>query len=232
MLSFYAASLNLSLKLTGEKTMDNFKKNSRQPGWVEVITGGMYSGKTEELIRQIRRSEIARQKHLLFKPRIDDRYSETEVTSHNLTKQPSIIIDSATEIFQYLSHDISLIGVDEAQFFDAALVSVANKLANSGIRVIIAGLDLDSNGAPFGPMPQLMAIAEIVKKQHAICTTCGASASRSQRLISDSRSVLVGAKGTYEARCRTHFDPQWKNRQVLSKNSTKNVIIKPNNNTN
>ena len=170
-------------------------------GWVEVITGCMFSGKTEELIRRLKRAKIAEQDVIVFKPEIDNRYSETEIVSHNETSLPSIVVSSAKEIYEK-SKDAQVVGVDEAQFFSNDLVDVVNKLANEGKRVIVAGLDMDYKGVPFEPMPQLMAIAEYVTKTLAICVVCGNPADRTQRNVKSNEKVLVGASGMYEARCR------------------------------
>lgn len=176
-------------------------------GSIEVIVGSMFSGKTEELLRLLRRAEFAKQACQIFKPRIDDRYSPDKVVSHNKNLMPSIVIDSAAEIYLHLKPDTKVVGVDEGQFFDDELVDVANELSSRGIRVIVAGLDMNWKGEPFAPMPSLMAIAETVKKLQAVCVTCGASASRTQRLVASNRDVLVGDNSKYEARCRSCFDP-------------------------
>lgn len=177
-------------------------------GWLEVIVGCMFSGKTEELIRQLKRCEYAKLKFQVFKPKIDNRYSDTDVASHNQNTFPSIVIESATEIYQHLEHRVDVIGIDEAQFFNSDIVEVCNKLASAGKRVIVAGLDTDWQGQPFGPIPQLMALAEVIRKQHAICVVCGEPANRTQRLVAQKQSVLVGSTDFYEARCRRHFDPE------------------------
>lgn len=173
-------------------------------GWVEVVCGCMFSGKTEELIRRMKRAEIARQKTQIFKPLIDDRYGKEFVASHNANRVGSIPVSSAQEILGMLDDSTRIVGIDEAQFFDAGLVEVAERLANRGLRVVIAGLDMDYRGKPFGPMPQLMAIAETVTKLSAICVVCGAPATRSQRVSMSEDQVLVGAHDSYEARCRAH----------------------------
>ncbi|MCB0419961.1 MAG: thymidine kinase [Bdellovibrionales bacterium] len=188
--------------------MSLYSRLVKHPGWIEVIVGCMYSGKTEELIRQIRRAEIAKQAHQLFKPRIDNRYSESSVASHNQNLQSAIIIDHAYEILDRVNADTEVVGIDEGQFFTNDLVEVAGQLANSGRRVLIAGLDTDWKGRPFGPIPQLMAVAEEVRKQHAICMVCGSPATRTQRLPGvGGQDILVGSDGMYEARCRSHFKP-------------------------
>lgn len=180
---------------------------SRGAGWIEVIVGSMFSGKTEELIRRIKRAEIAKQRVQVFKPRIDNRYSADEIASHSEQRTSSRVIDSAAEILEYLDDNTRTVGIDEGQFFDNSLVEVSQKLANRGIRVIIAGLDTDWRGLPFEPMPQLMAVAESVLKCNAICAVCGGLASRTQRLGDSTERVVVGAVNIYEARCRGCFDP-------------------------
>jgi thymidine kinase len=176
-------------------------------GWVEVITGSMFSGKSEELIRRIRRAQIARQKVQIFKPRVDDRYEGDHIVSHSDMKMPSQVVRSAREILDLLVDGTEVVGIDEGQFFDAALVEVVNALADGGVRVIVAGLDQDYLGRPFEPMPQLLAIAEYVDKTLAICMRCGAPANRSQRLVAATDRVVVGGAQHYEARCRRCFHP-------------------------
>lgn len=182
---------------------------SQPRGWVEVVVGSMFSGKTEELIRRIRRADLARQKVQVFKPIIDDRYHASEVTSHNMNSIPSLPIENAQDIWTHLLPDTKVVGIDEGQFFDSGLVQVVQDLADRGLRVIIAGLDTDWQGNPFEPMPTLMAIAENVSKQHAVCVVCGAQASRTQKTGGVSGAqVEVGTHDAYEARCRMHFKPQ------------------------
>ena len=176
-------------------------------GWVEVITGSMFSGKSEELIRRVRRAEIARQKVQLFKPRVDSRYANDQIVSHSDMKMPSLVVGSAHEILERLDGATEVVGIDEGQFFDHALVEVVDQLADRGLRVIVAGLDQDYRGRPFEPMPQLLAIAEYVDKTLAICMRCGAPANRSQRLVADTHRVMVGGSDRYEARCRRCFEP-------------------------
>ena len=178
----------------------------RDTGWVEVITGCMFSGKTEELIRRLNRAQYARQKVLIFKPRIDKRYSQDSVVSHSKQELIAIAIDDANDIIAH-ALDAEVIGIDEAQFFGPALVPVVERLANAGKRVVVAGLDQDYLGRPFDPMPHLMAIAEYVTKNLAICVRCGNPADRSQRLVRRDATVVVGGTETYEARCRRCFDP-------------------------
>jgi thymidine kinase len=173
-------------------------------GWVEVICGCMFSGKTEELIRRMNRAHIARQKVQIFKPTIDDRYGKEFVASHNANRVESIPVLNSHEILARLDDATRIVGIDEAQFFDKAIVDVAERLAKRGLRVVVAGLDMDYRGQPFGPMPELMAIAEQVTKLTAICVVCGAPATRSQRIAASQDQVLVGAHDAYEARCRGH----------------------------
>ena len=177
----------------------------KDTGWIEVVAGCMFSGKTEELIRRLKRAQIAKLKVKVFKPRIDKRYADKEIVSHNEQSLPSIVIDDAEEILE-LSNDAQVIGIDEAQFFKNNVVEVCEKLANNGKRVIIAGLDQDYKGIPFEPMPQLLAIAEYITKTLAICVVCGNPANRTQRKIKSSERVVVGASDSYEARCRIHHD--------------------------
>ena len=178
-----------------------------RPGSIEVITGSMFSGKSEELIRRVRRAQIARQRVQLFKPQIDARYSAGEIVSHSEMKMPSQVVDEATAILPLVKDDTEVVAIDEGQFFDASLVEVVDALANRGLRVIVAGLDQDYRGRPFEPMPQLMAVAEYVDKTLAVCMRCGAPANRSQRLVATVDRVVVGGAGQYEARCRRCFHP-------------------------
>jgi thymidine kinase len=180
-------------------------------GWVEAITGSMFSGKSEELIRRLRRAQIARQRVQIFKPKLDGRYSEDQIVSHSDQKLPSQAVASAAEILDRVAPDTEVIGIDESQFFDQSLVDVVNTLADRGVRVIVAGLDQDFMGRPFEPMPQLLAIAEYVDKTLAICMRCGAPANRSQRLVATRDRVVVGGSEQYEARCRRCFDPSRRN---------------------
>jgi len=180
----------------------------KDTGWIEVITGCMFSGKTEELIRRLRRAQIAKQKVKIFKPRIDARYSENSIVSHNEQSLPSILIDDIIEVLKH-SDDAQVIGIDEAQFFNEGIIHICNLLASKGKRVIVAGLDMDYTGKPFEPMPQLLAIAEYITKQHAICVVCGNPADKTQRKTSESERVIVGAANIYEARCRKcHYIPK------------------------
>jgi thymidine kinase len=182
----------------------------RQPhqGWIEVITGSMFSGKSEELIRRIRRAQIARQKVQVFKPRFDTRYAPDHIVSHSDIRIPSANVASARVLLESVEQDTEVVGIDEGQFFDLELPMVCNTLADSGRRVIVAGLDQDYLGKPFEPMPQLLAIAEYITKTLAICMVCGNPANHTQRLVASSDRVLLGAQGTYEARCRHCFDPR------------------------
>ena len=178
----------------------------RNTGWIEVVCGCMFSGKTEELIRRARRAEIAKQKVAIFKPRIDNWYSAQHIVSHSEQSLTSTVVDDASEILA-LSENAQVVGVDEGQFFKANLVEVCEKLANQGKRVIVAGLDQDYRGKPFEPMPQLLAVAEYITKTLAICVVCGNPADRTQRKTQSADRVLVGAKDIYEARCRHCFEP-------------------------
>ncbi len=177
-------------------------------GWIEVICGGMFSGKTEELIRRIKRAQIARQKVQIFKPEVDNRYSSDQVASHSELRLDAKPISNPEEILGLLEDNTRVVGIDEAQFFKPLVIEICHRMANRGLRVIVAGLDLDYRGFPFGPMPDLMATAEYVTKMSAICTSCGNPASRSQRLemTNESSQILVGASEVYEARCRRCFD--------------------------
>lgn len=173
-------------------------------GWVEVICGSMFSGKTEELIRRLNRARIAKQRVEIFKPQIDTRYSETDVVSHNENSIQSIPIQSSSQIMLYMS-EVDVIGIDEAQFLDAELPSVCNYLASKGIRVVVAGLDMDFKGNPFGPIPALLATAEFVTKVHAICVRCGDLAQYSHRTASSQKLVMLGEMDSYEPLCRKCF---------------------------
>jgi len=181
-------------------------------GSIEVVTGSMFCGKTDELIRRLRRATIARQKVQVFKPSIDNRYTVEKVTSHAGSEFEARPIQAAREILDYLDKTTTVIGIDEAQFFDDEIIPICQDLADRGMRVIVAGLDTDFRGEPFGPMPILMAKAEVVDKYHAICMVCGESASRTQRLVDghpahyDDPVVIVGASEMYEARCRKHHE--------------------------
>jgi thymidine kinase len=177
-------------------------------GWIEVIAGPMFSGKSEELIRLLKRAMIARQRVQVFKPRLDNRYSEGDVVSHSQMRVPCELVERSDEIRPRLDPRTEVVGIDEAQFFDDGLPGVCGHLANLGKRVIVAGLDMDYRGVPFGPMPVLLAVAEQVHKIHAICTSCGSPAAYTQRLIESDELVVVGASGAYEARCRRCHEPE------------------------
>ena len=186
------------------------RRKSRQngdSGWVEVIVGSMFSGKSEELIRRLRRAQIARQKVQVFKPKIDDRYSIEQIASHSGMTHVSKPVMTAAEMLAQMEDDTQVVGIDEGQFFDMAIVDAVNDLANKGKRVIVAGLDQDYLGRPFEPMPQLLSIAEFITKTHAICVKCGETANYSQRTSESQERVEVGATDKYEARCRKCFVP-------------------------
>ncbi|MCF8227122.1 MAG: thymidine kinase [Bacteroidales bacterium] len=184
--------------------LENTIKNTSRSGWIEVICGSMFSGKTEELIRRLKRAEFARLKVEIFKPRVDNRYSEEEVVSHDENSIRSTVVDTAQNIL-LLSGDVDVVGIDEAQFFDKGLVDVCNTLAEKGLRVIVAGLDMDFRGKPFGPIPQLLAIAEYVTKVHAICVRCGSLANYSHRTSEEDSLVVLGEQDNYEPLCRRCF---------------------------
>jgi thymidine kinase len=184
--------------------LEQFTKENGQQGWIEVICGSMFSGKTEELIRRLRRAEFAKQTILLVKPGIDDRYATEAVVSHQGQSWEAKRVAEAKEIQEEWNGQ-QIVAIDEAQFFDAALVQVCNDLANNGVRVIVAGLDMDFKGLPFGPMPQLMAIAEEVSKVHAVCVHCGKLAQFSHRTVAQTQQVLVGAVEKYQPLCRSCY---------------------------
>jgi len=177
----------------------------QRSGWIEVVCGSMFSGKTEELIRRIKRAKIANQKVIIFKPKKDVRYATDEVVSHDENKFESIAVDTSLEILQHLG-DANVIGIDEAQFFDQDLPAVCQKIAIRGCRVIIAGLDMDFRGVPFGPIPNLLAVAEYITKVHAICPHCGNLATHSYRLSAETETVVLGEKDKYEPRCRVCYE--------------------------
>ena len=182
-----------------------FSENTIKSGCVEVICGSMFSGKTEELIRRLKRAQFANQKIAIFKPTIDNRYSDVDVVSHDLHTITSTPVDSPVKMLA-VPDDVQVVGIDEAQFFDGRIVDVVQTLANRGVRVIIAGLDTDFLGKPFGPMPSLMAIAEDVQKVHAICVKCGALANHSHRLSASTNLVELGEKDVYEPLCRQCYN--------------------------
>ncbi len=186
--------------------MDVVRHHPNQ-GWIEVIVGSMFSGKSEELIRRLRRAQIARQHVQIFKPAIDTRFAEDAIVSHSEMRMGSQAVASSRALLDQVHDDTEVVGIDEGQFFDAELPMVCNELARRGKRVIVAGLDQDYLGKPFEPMPQLLAIAEYITKTLAICMVCGNPANHTQRLVASADRVLLGAQGTYEARCRACFDP-------------------------
>jgi thymidine kinase len=181
-------------------------------GWIELVCGSMFSGKTEELIRRLKRAEIAKQKVQVFKPALDDRYHAAKVSSHSGSYYEATVVQDTSEIAAQVEDDTDVVAIDEVQFFDWSVAELCDRLANEGRRVILAGLDMDFRGEPFGPMPLLMAQAEAVDKLQAICMVCGAPASRTQRLIDgqpanyDDPVIMVGASEVYEARCRRHHE--------------------------
>ncbi|MBA3768795.1 MAG: thymidine kinase [Acidobacteria bacterium] len=194
-------------ELTAQGNDDHISHLRTTPGWIEVIAGSMFSGKSEELIRRLRRAKIARQKVQVFKPAIDVRYAHDQIVSHSEMRHESSTVETAAELRAKVEQGTEVVGIDEGQFFDNDLVEVANELADRGLRVIIAGLDQDYTGKPFEPMPQLLAIAEYITKTHAICMRCGQPANYSQRTFQSEERVAVGAGGMYEARCRRCFVP-------------------------
>ena len=194
-------------ELIAQANEEPSSQQHKTSGWIEVIAGSMFSGKSEELIRRLRRAKIARQKVQVFKPEIDSRYSNDHIVSHSEMRHESSNVISVSDLLAKLDPDTEVIGIDEGQFFDNELVGVANDLARRGIRVIIAGLDQDYTGKPWEPMPQLLAVAEYITKTHAICMKCGQPANYSQRTFESEERVAVGAGGMYEARCRSCFVP-------------------------
>lgn len=184
-------------------------------GWVEAICGPMFSGKSEELIRRLRRALIARKRVQVFKPSADNRYSDSDIVTHDAVRMPSEPINSAADILSRLDTRTQVVGIDEANFFGPELVAVANQAADAGMQVIIAGLDTDFLGRPFLPMPDLLAIAESITKTLAICMRCGAPAKHTQRLVESEELILVGASGSYEARCRRCFEPGAPKQELL-----------------
>ncbi len=185
--------------------LENTINSSQKKGWIEVICGSMFSGKTEELIRRMKRAKFAKQNVEIFKPAIDTRYDEEKVISHDANEIHSTPVPSSSNIL-ILANNVDVVGIDEAQFFDEGIVAVCNQLASSGIRVIVAGLDMDFKGAPFGPMPKLIACAEYVTKVHAICMRCGELAHHSYRKIEDKELVVLGEVDEYEPLCRNCFN--------------------------
>lgn len=195
--------------------MSNF---TGQNGWIEVVCGPMFSGKTEELIRRVRRAHIARQKVQIFKPKIDNRYHETNVVSHSSQEVTATAVDRPIDILMQLFDTTRIVAIDEVQFFDESIVKVIRKLARRGIRVLVAGLDQDYRGLAFGPMPELLAIADEVHKVQAICTACGGPATKTYRLDKKRQGqVLIGESDIYEARCRLHHeDPEIEEQELLA----------------
>lgn len=185
--------------------LEQFPGEGRQNGWIEVVCGSMFSGKTEELIRRLKRAQFANQKLLLFKPKIDDRYHEENVVSHQGSSLSATVIGHSSEILKVWTNE-KVVAVDEAQFFDEGITEVCNALAKKGVRVILAGLDMDYKGVPFGPMPALLAIAEYVTKVHAICVSCGNLAQFSHRTVTETGQVLVGAVEKYQPLCRSCYN--------------------------
>ena len=185
--------------------LENVKHSIHKRGWIEVVCGSMFSGKTEELIRRLKRAQFAKQKVEIFKPHIDTRYHEEKVVSHSGNEIMSTPVPASANIL-LLANDVDVVGIDEAQFFDMELVNVCKQLANSGVRVIIAGLDMDFKGNPFGPMPALLACAEYVTKVHAICMECGSLAHISHRKTADTNLVLLGETDSYEPLCRDCYN--------------------------
>lgn len=190
-----------------DNTEERRRNRQNGVGWIEVIVGSMFSGKSEELIRRLKRAQIARQKVQVFKPIIDKRYSIEQIASHSGMTHVSKPVMTAKELMAQIETDTQVVGIDEGQFFDMEIISAVNDLADSGKRVIIAGLDQDYTGKPFEPMPQLLSIAEFITKTHAICVKCGETANYSQRTIESDSRVEVGASDKYEARCRQCFVP-------------------------
>ena len=178
-----------------------------QAGWIEVITGSMFSGKSEELIRRLRRAQIARQRVQIFKPSFDNRFSDSEIVSHSDMRIQGVNVGNSAELMRLIHADTDVVGIDEAQFFDSDLPAACTELAGRGTRVVVAGLDQDFARRPFGPMPELLALAELVDKMHAVCMRCGAPAHYSQRIAGGGDQVQVGDVEAYEARCRRCYEP-------------------------
>lgn len=202
--------------------LENSTNNQQAKGWIEVVCGSMFSGKTEELIRRLKRAKIAKQRVEIFKPAIDTRYDEEDVVSHDANKIRSTPVENSQNIL-LMANDVDVIGIDEAQFFDDELPAVCNELASNGIRVIIAGLDMDFQGKPFGPMPALMATAEYVTKVHAICMRCGELAHISHRTIINDKLVVLGETESYEPLCRSCYK---KAQKEIKDNSTIKTVEK------
>jgi len=204
---FTTQAVNMVEEFAFDNADERRKVRTQGTGWIEVIAGSMFSGKSEELIRRLNRARIARQKVQVFKPAIDARYSFEEIASHSGQKHLSIPVANTAEMMKHVAEETEVVGIDEGQFFDSAIIDAVNELAISGKRVIIAGLDQDYTGKPFEPMPQLLSIAEFITKTHAICVKCGATANYSQRTVESEARVEVGASDKYEARCRRCFVP-------------------------
>jgi thymidine kinase len=185
--------------------LSSLEGNDTRRGCVEIVCGSMFSGKTEELLRRIKRARLGRQRVQLFKPRVDDRYDAVKVVTHEGANADALPVSNPEELLANVVPGTAVVGVDEVQFFDLSIVRAADTLANQGIRVILAGLDQDYRGQPFGPVPALMSVAEYVTKLHAVCARCGAEASRSQRLVAQEEQLFVGGAAAYEARCRRCF---------------------------
>jgi thymidine kinase len=196
-------------------------------GSIEVVCGPMFSGKTEELIRRIRRAQIAKQKVQIFRPQIDTRYSKTHIVSHNSTSLQAQTVKCPEEILQMLRDSTRVVAIDEAQFYTTEIINIVERLAKRGLRVIVAGLDLDYKGKPFGPMPTLLALADKVAKIEAICTVCGDSASRTYRKSADSEQFLLGEEDEYEARCRSHWEYEFDNHSQLCNEGTVDENTEP-----
>ena len=192
-----------------------------QAGWIEVIVGSMFSGKSEELIRRLRRAQIARQRVQIFKPAVDTRYGDDHIVSHSELRILSEQAQNSADLLAKVKPETEVVGIDEGQFFDADLPAACAELASHGVRVIVAGLDQDCLGKPFEPMPQLLAVAEYITKTRAICMVCGNPANHTQRLVQNTDRVLLGATGTYEARCRHCFDPALSNPESAGVTSAK-----------
>ena len=185
--------------------LENIANVQRRKGWIEVVCGSMFSGKTEELIRRLKRAKIARQRVEIFKPAIDKRYDDVSVVSHDSNSILSTPVENASSIL-LLTSEVDVVGIDEAQFMDMEIINVCNELANKGVRVIVAGLDMDFLGKPFGPMPALMSIAEYITKVHAVCVQCGNLANHSHRITKDQNLVLLGEKDSYQPLCRDCYN--------------------------
>jgi thymidine kinase len=203
--------------------LENSISNTKKKGWIEVICGSMFSGKTEELIRRLKRAKFAKQSVEIFKPEIDNRYHESEVVSHDSNSIASTAVNNSSNI-PLLANDIDVVGIDEAQFFDDNIVAVCNQLAESGVRVIVAGLDMDYLGKPFGPMPALLATAEYITKVHAICVSCGDLAHHSHRFSTNNDLVLVGEQESYQPLCRGCFNEAQNTQKQPQKQNGSNAV--------